>query len=1459
MASAYKTPPSFDSVHKPYNRWVEEIKAWRELTDLDKKKQGIAIALTLPEQDESGIRDKVFSDVKLEDLKKDDGVETLINFMDKLFKKDELSEAYEVFTDFERFKRKSTESMEVYVMDFEKLYNKTKRFNMTLPESVLAFKLLEGSGLEQKDRQLALTGVNYNEAGTLFKQMSSALKKFFGKQSMASCDDSQVNTSIKIEPAFISEEESEVAYMARGNWRRGFGRGNSRRYGHVGDRVPNPKSQKYVPEGKPKRVNPLGPDGYPLKCRSCQSIRHLIRDCPDSYENMNKSSYEKAVLFTGNQATEMQVLASECLYSAVLDSACSSTVAGQQWLQCYLESLSPEELNEVQQSESETVFKFGGGRKLKSTGKWTIPCTLAGVQCSLSTDVVDSDIPLLLSKNAMKKAKVKLDLENDCASIFGKEVELQCTSSGHYSVPLQETEVPLDTALNVMMYSNEETTSSKLKKIEKLHKQFGHPTSQRLRALMKDAGVLDSELIELVEDVTKGCEVCKVYKKTPSRPVVSLPLATEFNEVVAMDLKFWRPGVYFLHLIDMATRFSLATVIRSKEPEVILNKVMIMWIGSGLGAPKKFLADNGGEFANEQFRDMCENLNIEVLNTAAYSPWQNGICERNHAVVDDCVTKILEENPSMKLEVALSWAVNAKNSLQMVYGYSPYQLVFGSNPNLPSVMVDRPPALEGATSSEMFAKHLNGLHAGRRAFIQAESSERIRRALRHQIRSTGGCFQPGQKVYYKRDGSQKWKGPGKVIGQDGKVVFVRHGNIYVRVPSYRIIEAGEDFGTDANARTSISDSHADSHIQDESRGENLQEKQSISDDDDNVKIPPNNENHDLDNPQIEPDSLDDNPGYRQINDYSDDNRPSQNKVLPKVRSNIRYRLKGSDSWIETTIQSRGGKAKGKNWAYLNIQDQGEDFVKGLDFNTDVAEWEPIENRDNDLSNGDTNVAESYQNNSSGDIELAKDVELQNWKSFGVYEEIPDDGQISMSTRWVITNKIVGDKKVVKARLVARGFEEIQEFRADSPTANKETVRMFLSLTSTMGWEAKTIDIKAAFLQGDQIEREVIIKPPREAESPGILWKLKKCVYGLSDASRNWYFSVRKLLKTHGCQQSSSDPGLFFWHDDGQLGGIIIVHVDDFIWSGKPKFEIDIIEKIRSTFLCGKEAEKSFRYIGLDIQHTENGIALHQQTYIDEIKPISIAPSRSVRKNDDLNQDEMSLLRESIGQFNWVATQSRPDISYDVMDLSMSIKNAKIEHLSQANKVLKKLKGENSVILFPRLGKLEDIRLAVFSDASYANLSDGVSSAEGYVILMIGSNGKCCPIAWTSRKIRRVVKSTIAAETLAMVDGLDMTLYLVATLQEVLGYPVNSDSIPINCYIDNKSLYENIYSTKLVSEKRLRIDIASVKQMIERKEIDKVQWVKTSQQISDCLTKRGANCKKLLDIIKQGSLMEVLQN
>ena len=135
----------------------------------------------------------------------------------------------------------------------------------------------------------------------------------------------------------------------------------------------------------------------------------------------------------------------------------------------------------------------------------------------------------------------------------------------------------------------------------------------------------------------------------------------------------------------------------------------------------------------------------------------------------------------------------AKNSMQMVYGFSPNQLVFGINPTLPNIMNEGLPALEGKTFSETLAKHLDALHAARKAFTESENSERIRKALQKKICTNNTVYQNGDLVWYRRKDGDRATGPGKVVFQDGKVIFVRHGATFVRVSANRIVRKGQEF------------------------------------------------------------------------------------------------------------------------------------------------------------------------------------------------------------------------------------------------------------------------------------------------------------------------------------------------------------------------------------------------------------------------------------------------------------------------------------------------------------------------------------------------------------------------------------------------------------------------------------------------------------------------------------------
>ena len=122
---------------------------------------------------------------------------------------------------------------------------------------------------------------------------------------------------------------------------------------------------------------------------------------------------ENVVLFTGYNKEEVHQLGIDARKCAVLDSACSSTVYGEDWLCRYIYSVDEFDKKNVRQTACEKMFKFGGETRLKSKGEYHLRAIFAGKEVTITTYVVESDIPLILTRSAMKRAGVKMDLEND--------------------------------------------------------------------------------------------------------------------------------------------------------------------------------------------------------------------------------------------------------------------------------------------------------------------------------------------------------------------------------------------------------------------------------------------------------------------------------------------------------------------------------------------------------------------------------------------------------------------------------------------------------------------------------------------------------------------------------------------------------------------------------------------------------------------------------------------------------------------------------------------------------------------------------------------------------------------------------------------------------------------------------------------------------------------------------------
>ena len=149
------------------------------------------------------------------------------------------------------------------------------------------------------------------------------------------------------------------------------------------------------------------------------------------------------------------------------------------------------------------------------------------------------------------------------------------------------------------------------------------------------------------------------------------------------------------------------------------------------------------------------------------------------------------------------------------------------------------------------------------------------------------------------------------------------------------------------------------------------------------------------------------------------------------------------------------------------------------------------------------------------------------------------------------------------------------------------------------------------------------------------------------------------------------------------------------------------------------------------------------------------------------------------------------------------------------------------------------------DASFANLKDGASQG-GVIIFQMGQENYVSPISWISRKLRRVCRSTIAAETMALLDASETCCWLYHITNELLNEPLDTTVI----YTDNQYLTDATHSTTAVEEKRLRVDLSAIWEIIQRNEFA-LKWIDTHSQLADTLTKQGADPMKLLDTLCSG--------
>ena len=147
------------------------------MTEISKSKQAIVVALSITDDD---IRENIFTQLSLDDLKQENGLDCLIQFLDSFLGKDEITDTVEKYKDFENLQRADNQSITEFITCFDLKYMKLEKRKIKLPPEILAFQLIRKANISKEMRMLILTGINFAEREKMYEQSKESLRKFLG-------------------------------------------------------------------------------------------------------------------------------------------------------------------------------------------------------------------------------------------------------------------------------------------------------------------------------------------------------------------------------------------------------------------------------------------------------------------------------------------------------------------------------------------------------------------------------------------------------------------------------------------------------------------------------------------------------------------------------------------------------------------------------------------------------------------------------------------------------------------------------------------------------------------------------------------------------------------------------------------------------------------------------------------------------------------------------------------------------------------------------------------------------------------------------------------------------------------------------------------------------------------------------------------------------------------------------
>jgi len=484
---------------------------------------------------------------------------------------------------------------------------------------------------------------------------------------------------------------------------------------------------------------------------------------------------------------------------------------------------------------------------------------------------------------------------------------------------------------------------------------------------------------------------------------------------------------------------------------------------------------------------------------------------------------------------------------------------------------------------------------------------------------------------------------------------------------------------------------------------------------------------------------------------------------------------------------------------------------------------------------------------------------------GVWHEADlPEGVKPLTTKWIFKVKKGDQGQIVKfkARLCVRGFEQEKGVDFDevfSPVMRHNSLRTLLAHAAVHDYEIKQMDVRTAFLHGE-LEEDVYIYAPEGSGVPvGSVLKLDKSLYGLKQAPRVFNNALNVHVESIGFKRCDTDPCIYI--KETAKGPIYLaVYVDDLLIIGADLAEINTIKAdLSKQFDMDDRGDASF-ILGMTILRDREAktLELSQAQYARDVVtrfkmnkskcklgiPIHSKAKLSSEDCPQSEEDKQDMAkvpyRSAIGALMYLATCTRPDISYAVSMCASYMHNPGRVHWETVKGILAYVnQTADRGLIYGSRDCTDDLRDVVYlyTDADHAGDVDNRRSRTGYVSMLNGG-----AVSWKTRLQERTSISSTEAEYYAASDSFGEARWFRMFLAELKIHQIK----PTIILEDNESCMK-LAQNPVYQYRTKQIDIRhhQIREGIKYKEIVMVH-VSTVDQVADALTK-GLETKGFKDL------------